>query len=132
MTLNTSFTVIARCLKFQKTEYGHAKNLGDSKEDIELVFDIEKALRFLIRFYDNGMIIDGYKVLFSKEPGRRKTTIYLYKNEYVYIVVNDNQLVNDILRGYNYLITMDKVIDIMDFDFKAAIDIEDVEDEYVE
>ena len=132
MKLNLTFSIIARCRKFKK---GEDQNSIIEKEDIELTFDIEKALRFLLRFYNNGMLIDGYKLLFKMSNSGSLQSIILFKDNYVYIVTNESQIVNDILAGYNYLITMDKVSDIMDFDFKAALEFNDnksAEDEFNE
>ncbi len=130
MKLNLTFSVIARCRKFKR---GEDPNSAIEKEDIELTFDLEKALRFLLRFYNNGMIINEYKLLFKMNSSGSLQSMVLFKDDYVYIVINEGQFVNDILTGYNYLITMDKVSDIMDFDFKAALEFnnrESIEDEF--
>lgn len=128
MKMNFGFTVIARCQKFETGTSG----VDSEKVDIELTFDLEKAMRFLFRFYENVIIIDEYKMFIKSNENSKLKAIALFKDDYTYLVLNENQLVNDILKGYNYLVTMEKVTDIMEFDFNAAIDFNnsDVEDEF--
>ena len=48
----------------------------------------------------------------------------------IYIVRNSRQLIEDVEKGYKYLITMDKMADILEYDFKAALDMSQVEDQF--
>lgn len=129
MKMNTTFSVIARCRKFITGENSKL----DTKTDIELNFDLEKASRFLFRFYDNGFIIDDYKLLFKYKYGQSKVEmIALFKDEYTYIVLNEDQLINDVIKGYNNIIMINKLTDFMEFDFEAAADLSNVEDEFGE
>lgn len=124
--MNLSFTVIARCKIFEKG----LDESYDVKEDIELEFDREKALKFLLRFSESAMIIGEYKMMFKYNDKHLVTGIVLFKQDKVYMVTNTQQVVSDIIKGYEYLVTMDKVSDIMSFDFNAAMDFSDVEDEF--
>lgn len=132
MIMNFSFTVIARCKKYDKAENYIAKT--ETKEDLELTFDLETAQKFLLRFYSNGLKINEYKLTFKTDENGNFHGIVLYKDNYIYIVTNINQLISDVLKGYNYLIGIDKVADILEFDFKAGLEFSsnEIEDEFGE
>lgn len=133
MKMNFSFSVIARCKKFE-TGVDITQNIQSEKVDIELNFDIERAMRFLFRFFEPGLMIDDYKVILKNNMTGNFECIALFKDEYTYIVLNENQVINDVIKGYNYLVAMDKVTDILDFDFNAALEFQqnnnEVEDEF--
>lgn len=127
MRMNYSFSVIARCKKIAK-----GSNDGfEVKEDIALNFDTEKAEAFLFRF-NNGMMLDNYKVLFRTNYDGKFEGVALFQDEYIYIITNLNQVINDIIKGYKYLIIADKMNDILSYDFNAALDFSEVEDEFGE
>ncbi len=128
MRMNFIFTVIARCKKFDRNR--SESDFVDEKEDIELSFDLEKAARFLFRFYSHAFNIGEYKILFKTSENGELQGISLFQGDYIYLVLNTNQVINDVLKGYNYLITMNKVVDIMEFDFDAAIDNSNIDEEF--
>ena len=128
MKMNFLFTVIARCKKIDRSV--SESNFVDEKEDIELNFDIEKAGRFLFRFYNHAFNIGEYKILFKTSENGDLQGISLFKGDCIYIILNINQVINDVLKGYNYLVTMNKVVDIMEFDFNAAIDTSGIDEEF--
>ena len=133
MKMNFSFSVIARCKKFE-TGVDITPNTQSEKVDVELHFDMERAMRFLFRFFEPGLMIDDYKVILKNNMSGKFECIALFKDEYTYIVLNENQVINDVIKGYNYLVTMNKVTDILDFDFNAALEFQqnnnEVEDEF--
>ena len=133
MKMNFLFSVIARCKKFETGIY-ITPNTPSEKVDVELHFDMERAMRFLFRFFEPGLMIDDYKVILKNNMTGKFECIALFKDEYTYIVLNENQVINDVIKGYNYLVTMNKVTDILDFDFNAALEFQqkdyEVEDEF--
>lgn len=132
MKMNFTFSVIARCKKFE-SGVDITPDIQNEKVDIELHFDMERAMRFLFRFFEPGLMIDDYKVILKNNITGKFECIALFKDDYTYLVLNENQVINDVIKGYNYLVTMNKVVDIMEFDFEAALDLNDnkeVEDEF--
>ena len=133
MKMNFSFSVIARCKKFE-TGVNITPDMQSEKVDVELHFDMERAMRFLFRFFEPGLMIDDYKVILKNNMTGKFEYIALFKDEYTYIVLNENQVINDVIKGYNYLVTMNKVTDILEFDFNAALEFQqnndEVEDEF--
>ena len=133
MKMNFTFSVIARCKRFE-AGVDITPNTPSEKVDVELHFDMEKAMRFLFRFFEPGLMIDDYKVILKNNMSGKFEYIALFKDEYTYIVLNENQVINDVIKGYNYLVAMNKVTDILDFDFNAALEFQqnnnEVEDEF--
>ena len=74
-------------------------------------------------------MIDDYKVILKNNMTGNFECIALFKDEYTYIVLNENQVIDDVIKGYNYLVAMDKVTDILDFDFNAALEFQQNDDE---
>ena len=131
MKMNFVFSVIARCKKFE-TGVDITPNTPSEKVDVELHFDMEKAMRFLFRFFEPGLMIDDYKVILKNNMTGNFECIALFKDEYTYIVLNENQVINDVIKGYNNIIMINKITDFMEFDFEAAADLSNVEDEFGE
>ena len=133
MKMNFLFSVIARCKRFE-AGVDITPNTPSEKVDVELHFDMERAMRFLFRFFEPGLMIDDYKVILKSNMTGNFECIALFKDEYTYIVLNENQVINDVIKGYNYLVAMNKVTDILDFDFNAALEFQqnnnEVEDEF--
>ena len=128
MKMNFLFSVIARCKRFE-AGVDITPNTPSEKVDVELHFDMEKAMRFLFRFFEPGLMIDDYKVILKNNMTGKFEYIALFKDEYTYIVLNENQVINDVIKGYNYLVAMNKVTDILDFDFNAALEFQQNDDE---
>ena len=128
MKMNFLFSVIARCKRFE-AGVDITPNTPSEKVDVELHFDMEKAMRFLFRFFEPGLMIDDYKVILKNNMIGNFECIALFKDEYTYLVLNENQVINDVIKGYNYLVTINKVTDILDFDFNAALEFQQNDDE---
>lgn len=122
MRMNFSFTVTARLVVMNNI----AEKLDTT--DIELEFDITRAETFLFRFNNGELLIDEYVILFRYDESGRIKGIYAKKDKDLYLISNSNQLVEEVIKGYQYLINMDKLSDILEFDFKKAIDAQDLAD----
>ena len=116
MRMNFSFTVTARLAPM---------NTDEEKFDTELEFDQSRAEAFLIRFDSAELMFDDYILIFKYDEVYRVTAIYAknkVQKDKLYLITNSGQLVEDVLKGYRYLISMDLTADLLDFDFKKAID----------
>ena len=116
MRMNFSFTVTARLAPM---------NTDGEKFDTELEFDQTRAEAFLIRFDSAELMFDEYILIFKYDEAYRVTAIYAkskVQRDKIYLITNSGQLVEDVLKGYRYLISMDLTADLLDFDFKKAID----------
>ena len=120
MKMNTTFTVIARGIDMHNTEALH--------EDIELTFDRSSCEKLLLRFVPcNCFLLNNqYKMVIKFNNMHELIGLIIIDNENnkSYIVKNLSQLLYDVLDGYKRLVIMDKVSDIMEFDFKAGIDLQ--------
>jgi hypothetical protein len=56
--------------------------------------------------------------------------IILYKDDYVYIITNLVQTLSKIHEGYFRLISMNKINDIMEFDFNIPEDNDEIHEEF--
>lgn len=120
MKMNTTFNVIARGVDMHNTEALH--------EDIELTFDRSSCEKLLLRFVPcNCFLLNNqYKMVIKFNNMHELIGLIIIDNENnkSYIVKNLSQLLYDVLDGYKRLVIMDKVSDIMEFDFKAGIDLQ--------
>ena len=120
MKMNTTFNVIARGVDMHNTEALH--------EDIELTFDRSSCEKLLLRFvpYNCFLLNNQYKMVIKFNNMHELIGLIIIDNENnkSYIVKNLSQLLYDVLDGYKRLVIMDKVSDIMEFDFKAGIDLQ--------
>lgn len=131
MRFNNSFTVTFRISAAVK-DNGDFEN---AKEDIDIEFDLAKAEAFLFRFHDEAIALDNYKLIFNYTANHQISAIYLQdaRSKVVYIVLNPKQVIMDVIKGYRYCMTVDKVIDVMEYDFRTALNIQDdqdIEDEF--
>ena len=133
MKINFNFDVIARC----KVYHGDS-NESLETEDISLSFNLEKAADFLFKFGSNSFMFDEYKAWFKYDNNGHLSGFVLTKPRlvgdnggYTYICTNFKQVLNDVHEGYIRLQMLDKITDIMEFDFKAGIELQNpVEDEF--
>ena len=89
------------------------------------MFNEVTAASILFKFGPDAFALGQYKVLLKYNEKHNLTCITLHKDDDMYIISNHNQVLNDIHDGYIRLKVMDKLNDIMSFDFKAALDIMD-------
>ena len=103
---------------------------------LELSLDKESAEKFLFRFYNPTFNIGDYKFIFNYDnmhEFKYLSIVHTNKDEQencFYVVTNINQLVSDILEGYMQICSMEKVANIVEFDFECALeDISTIEEE---
>lgn len=114
MNIDLKFNVIANCAVYSREEN------DDSKDElVSLTFDENSAKKFLLRFYEPSLDIDGYKLMF-KYNGSKIEGIILYKDELIYIVKNPNEMINEIYENFLNANTLMKINDVLSFDFDAA------------
>ena len=117
MNINLNFKVIANCAVYSRDGIDNPEDPKD--ELVELTFDEDTAKRFLLRFYEPSLDIDGYKLMF-KYNGSKIEGIILYKDELIYIVKNPNEMINEIYENFLNASTLMKINDVLSFDFDAA------------
>jgi len=114
MNIDLKFNVIANCAVYSREEN------DDSKDElVSLTFDENSAKKFLLRFYEPSLDINGYKLMF-KYNGSKIEGIILYKDELIYIVKNPNEMINEIYENFLNASTLMKINDVLSFDFDAA------------
>lgn len=127
------FSVTARCHKYSNNSIindGNDWNHYDV-EDIILDFDHDLALKFISRFVPPNLKINEYKVQFKCDNNYQVVGLVLHDKDNMYICTNWHQVANDVLKGFLQISTLDKIVDIMEFDFKAGIDLQtEVVDEF--
>jgi hypothetical protein len=127
MKINFNFDVVARC----KVYPNGSEDCLIAPEDIVLTFDIEKAGGFLFKFGPNAFKFDNYKARLKYDNNGSLSGLFLADEDNTYICTNFKQLVSDVHQGYIRLQMLDKITDIMEFDFKAGIDLQNpIEDEF--
>ena len=114
MNIDLKFKVIANCAVYSREENDNSKD-----ELVSLTFDENSAKKFLLRFYEPSLDIDGYKLMF-KYNGSKIEGIVLYKDELIYIVKNPNEMINEIYENFLNASTLMKINDALSFDFDAA------------
>jgi hypothetical protein len=114
MNIDLKFNVIANCAVYSREENDNSKD-----ELVSLTFDENSAKKFLLRFYEPSLDIDGYKLMF-KYNGSKIEGIVLYKDELIYIVKNPNEMINEIYENFLNASTLMKINDVLSFDFDAA------------
>lgn len=114
MNIDLKFKVIANCAVYSRNEVYESED-----KLVELTFNEESAKKFLLRFYEPSLNIDGYKLMF-KYNGSKIEGIILYKDELIYIVKNPNEMINEIYENFLNAGTLMKINDVLSFDFDAA------------
>lgn len=129
MKLETYFSITARCKKIKKDH--PEPELTSEVVDIELRFNELTAASLLFKFGPDAFKLNEYKCICKYNEGHNLNGLVLADDECYYIVTNFNQVLNDTHNGYIRLKVMDKVVDILEFDFKAGLDFQNpVEDEF--
>lgn len=122
MEMNLGFSTVARCRVYDKgnSEVYHT-------EDITLNFDKTNAMNFLFRFAPYAFNLNGFKVIFHMS-NTSVDGLQLITDDKVYLVTNLNQLFADVHQGYFNMISSEKLLSIINYDFDT-ID-EDIKDEF--
>ena len=121
--IKSKFSVTMRCNKYKKdTIQEEEDKLDPVKVDLELYLGEEDAKKFIFKQSPIAFFVDKFKVL-MKPDNNFNWSITLFKDEYIYIVLNSDQVLSYIEENYINLIVMRKVANVLSFDFDAAVDL---------
>ena len=121
--IKSKFSVTMRCNKYKKdTIQEEEDKLDPVKVDLELYLGEEDAKKFIFKQSPIAFFVDEFKVL-MKPDNNFNWSITLFKDEYIYIVLNSDQVLSFIEENYINLIVMRKVANVLSFDFDAAVDL---------
>ena len=121
--IKSKFSVTMRCNKYKKdTIQTEEDKLDPVKVDLELYLGEEDARNFIFKQTPIAFFVDEFKVL-MKPDNNFNWSITLFKDEYIYIVLNSDQVLSYIEENYINLIVMRKVANVLSFDFDAAVDL---------
>lgn len=121
--IKSKFSVTMRCNKYKKdTIQTEEDKLDPVKVDLELYLGEEDAKNFIFKQSPIAFFVDKFKVL-MKPNNNFNWSITLFKDEYIYIVLNPDQVLNYIEENYINLVVMRKVANVLSFDFDAAVDL---------
>ena len=121
--IKSKFSVTMRCNKYKKdTIQTEEDKLDPVKVDLELYLGEEDARKFIFKQSPIAFFVDEFKVL-MKPDNNFNWSITLFKDEYIYIVLNSDQVLSYIEENYINLIVMRKVANVLSFDFDAAVDL---------
>lgn len=121
--IKSKFSVTMRCNKYKKdTIQTEEDKLDPVKVDLELYLGEEDAKKFIFKQSPIAFFVDKFKVL-MKPDNNFNWSITLFKDEYIYIVLNSDQVLSYIEENYINLIVMRKVANVLSFDFDAAVDL---------
>ena len=121
--IKSKFSVTMRCNKYKKdTIQDEEDKLDPIKVDLELYLGEEDAKKFIFKQSPIAFFVDEFKVL-MKPDNNFNWSITLFKDEYIYIVLNSDQVLSYIEEKYINLVVMRKVANVLSFDFDAAVDL---------
>ena len=121
--IKSKFSVTMRCNKYKKdTIQEEEDKLDPVKVDLELYLGEEDAKKFIFKQSPIAFFVDEFKVL-MKPDNNFNWSITLFKDEYIYIVLNSDQVLSYIEENYINLVVMRKVANVLSFDFDAAVDL---------
>lgn len=135
MKLKSTFSVTFRVNKIPKSDSSvvPAGTIKDKIEKIDLEFELDEQMagNFLFKFSPSMFELEDYKVGIRYDQYFKMINIILTKDDDVYIVTNMIELLSKIHEGYFRLIAMQKLNDIMEFDFNIEED-EEIHEEFEE
>ena len=121
--IKSKFSITMRCNKYKKdTIQTEEDKLDPVKVDLELYLGEEDAKKFIFKQSPIAFFVDEFKVL-MKPDNNFNWSITLFKDEYIYIVLNSDQVLSYIEENYINLIVMRKVANVLSFEFDAAVDL---------
>ena len=121
--IKSKFSITMRCNKYKKdTIKTEEDKLDPVKVDLELYLGEEDAKKFIFKQSPIAFFVDEFKVL-MKPDNNFNWSITLFKDEYIYIVLNSDQVLSYIEENYINLVVMRKVANVLSFDFDAAVDL---------
>ena len=120
--MKAKMSITMRCNKYPivKTEE-ESPDVGIDPVKVDLTFDIDEkdASYFLLRNQPTSFLCNGFKVMITVDCSK----IMLLKDDFMYVVLNQTQVYNDILAAYNRLSFLIKMNTVLSFDFDAAVDV---------
>lgn len=119
MKFNTTFNVLARCNKYDKDN----KDSKPEKVDLTLKINDVSASYFLFKFTPYAFALKDYKVII-KADNISEPIITLFKDNYIYIVSNTQEVFSEIALGYYNLRTMNKINSLLSIDFETMNEVE--------
>ena len=119
MKFNTTFNVLARRNKYDKDN----KDSKPEKVDLTLKINDVSASYFLFKFTPYAFTLKDYKVIIKVED-ISKPIITLFKDNYIYIVSNPQEVFSEIALGYYNLRTMNKINSLLSIDFETMNEVE--------
>ena len=121
--IKSKFSITMRCNKYKKdTIQTEEDKLDPVKVDLELYLGEEDAKKFIFKQSPIAFFVDEFKVL-MKPDNNFNWSITLFKDEYIYIVLNSDQVLSYIEENYINLVVMRKVANVLSCDFDAAVDL---------
>lgn len=134
MKINSTFKVLFKVNKYQKTDNSIKQEgtLQDKVEKLELEFELDEKMagNFLFKFTPSVFTINGYVIGIKYDEHNRLKNIILTKEDNVYLVTDIIKLLSDIHEGYFRILTMNKINDIMEFDFNLEEDYDEIHEEF--
>lgn len=111
MTITRTVKMAVNCKKYEV----NAPSLSEG-ESITLDLELKEADlgKFLFKFAPNMFQLGGYKVAYSNLNG--KPNYAFYKNRDVYIVVNPQQFISELINGYESLRISAHVLNLLDIE----------------
>ena len=134
MKINSTFKVSFTTDRYPKSNpsINQEGNLKDKIEKIDLEFELDDktAGNFLFRFFPSMFKLNGYNVCMRYDNSFKLKNVVLAKDDYVYIVSDTLKFLSDVHEGYFRLIAMNKVNDILEFDFNLEEDYDEIHEEF--
>lgn len=134
MQINSTFKVTFNVNKYPKQDpsINTEGRITDKMEKMELEFELDEKMagNFLFKFSPSMFELGDYKVGIRFDQFFKMINIILTKDDDVYIVTNMVELLSKIHEGYFRIISMQKLNDIMEFDFNLQEDYDDIHEEF--
>ena len=123
MMFNVSFEAVANCIVYDTSrEDGTPISVNT---EIKLEIFKSDAENILYRFSPGQFSINDYKVIMKTDTFGNLKAITLIKDtfekQYLYVVNNTNTFLSNIHQGYIRILLMEKVSDIMEYDFETSL-----------
>ena len=134
MKIDQTFEITFNVDKYpmEDKSINHNGVLSDKVEKMDLKFKLseKEAGYFLFKFYPGYFELEGYKVGISFDETNKMKNIVFRKDDNIYVVTDIVQVLSKIHEGYFRLITMNKINDIMEFDFNIPEDNDEIHEEF--
>lgn len=117
MNINSIFNVTAICNHFKSGEEKAIEN----DVNITLSIDPNLAIKFIFRFSPSVIeLSENFKAVFKYDDTNNLIGLAFIKEDDIYVVKNLNKVFSEITEGYIRLRLLNKISNIMEFDFETA------------